>query len=148
MAGSSSNPQIVLRPQDLVVLLRLSMQVDDAPMTYAVLAEEVGLTASEAHASVERAVSAQLAYKSSKNKPVVVGEALRLFIVHGARYCFPPVRGEMTRGVPTGYATAPIKDWVKAAPHEPVFVWPHKRGTVRGMTLQPLYPSVPKVALR
>lgn len=55
-----SNPQVVLRPQDLVVLLRLALESGPAP-SYAALGAELGMTASEAHAAVERAVSAQLA---------------------------------------------------------------------------------------
>ena len=60
MPKAKSNPQVVLRPQDLVVLLRLSMEKGPAP-TYAALASELNLTASEIHAGVERAVLAQLA---------------------------------------------------------------------------------------
>ncbi len=48
--------------QDLVVLLRLALEPGPAP-TYAALGSELGLTASEAHAAVERAVAARLAIK-------------------------------------------------------------------------------------
>ena len=147
MPRSISNPQLTLRPQDLLVLLRLSLP-SKASFSYASIALELGLTASETHAVVERAIAAQLAFKNVKNKPVVIQEALKLFVVHGARYCFPAMRGEMTRGVPTGHSAAPIKNLVIAAPNEPALVWPHKKGTVRGMALFPLYPSVPEAALR
>jgi hypothetical protein len=56
VARSSSNPQLVLRPQDLVVLLRLALEPGPVP-TYAALGAELGLTASETHAAVERAVA-------------------------------------------------------------------------------------------
>jgi len=46
VARSPSNPQLVLRPQDLVVLLRLALDSGPAP-TYAALAAELGMTASE-----------------------------------------------------------------------------------------------------
>jgi len=92
MYRAKSNPQIVLRPQDLVVLLRLSLQQGPAP-TYAALAAELSLTASEIHAGVERALAAQLARKDASGKPAVVREALRLFVQHGARYCFPATHG-------------------------------------------------------
>jgi hypothetical protein len=49
MSRTISNPQMVLRPQDVVVLLRLSLGADGVP-TYAALAEELKLTASEIHA--------------------------------------------------------------------------------------------------
>ena len=128
MAAGKSNPQPTLRPQDLLVLLRLALQDGPAP-PYAALA-------------------AGLAYIDPEGGPRVVREALRLFVQHGARYCFAPLRGELTRGLPTGYAAAPL-DGLIVAPHsEPPPVWPDPHGTRRGMTLHPLYPSVPEAARR
>lgn len=146
MYRSKSNPQITLRPQDVVVLLRLSLQQGAAP-TYAALAEELKLTASEIHAGVERAQSAQLLRRDSAGKPVVLLEPLRLFVQHGVRYCFPATHGEMTRGVPTSYAAPPMQALV-VQPKEAPPVWPHKAGTVRGAAFYPLYPTVPEAALR
>lgn len=146
MAGSKSNPQVVLRPQDLVVLLRLALTRGPVP-TYAGLAAELGMTASEVHAAVDRAVAAQLAHKDSGGKATVILAALRVFVQHGARYCFPATRGGLTRGLPTGYAAAPLKGLIVPGT-DPVPVWPHKNGTVRGIALYPLYPSVPEAAGR
>jgi hypothetical protein len=95
MTSAKSNPQIVLRPQDLVVLLRLSLESGPAH-TYAILADELSLTASEIHAGLNRAVLAQLARKDAAGKAIVVREALRLFVQHGARYVFPAdVNGDL-----------------------------------------------------
>jgi hypothetical protein len=146
MANAKSNPQIVLRPQDLVVLLRLSLESGPAP-TYAMLAAELSLTASEIHAGLNRAVLAQLARKDVAGKAVVVREALRLFLQHGARYAFPATHGATTRGLPTSYAAAPLKDKI-VQPNEPIPVWPHKSGLVRGVAFYPLYPTVPEAASR
>ena len=146
MASPSSNPQIVLRPQDLVVLLRLALERGSVP-TYAALAEELGMTASEVHAAVERAVEAQLAHKEPKGKPSIVLAALRDFVLHGARYSFPATRGSLTRGIPTGYAAPPLDTSIRPG-SDPVPVWPYKDGTVRGVAFYPLYPSVPEAANR
>lgn len=146
MSRAKSNPQIALKPQDLVVLLRLSLTPDDTP-TYAALAAELGLTASEIHAGLERAVLARLARKDGAGKPSVVHEALKLFVMHGACYAFPTLRGEATRGVPTSHAAPPLKDKI-VQPNELPPVWPYKNGTVRGMTFYPLYPTVPAAAGR
>ena len=146
MARSKSNPQRVLRPQDLVVLLRLALERGPAP-TYAALAADLGMPASEVHAAVERAVSAHLARKDEAGKALVVREALRLFLQHGARYCFPATRGGISRGMPTGYAAAPLKKRIVQG-NDPVPVWPHKNGEVRGIAFHPLYPSVPEAAGR
>lgn len=146
MYRSKSNPQVVLRPQDLVVLLRLSLE-QGAPPTYAALGSELGLTASEVHAGLERATLAQLARKDEAGKASVVRAALRLFVQHGACYAFPATRGEMTRGMPTSYAAPPLKDKI-VQPNEPAPVWPHKTGSVRGAAFYPLYPTVPEAAAR
>ena len=146
MYRAKSNPQIVLRPQDVVVLLRLSLQ-SGAPPTYAALAQELSLTASEVHAGLERATIAQLARKDRRGRASVVREALKLFVLHGARYAFPATRGEATRGMPTGYAAAPLADKI-VQPNEPAPVWPHKNGQVRGVAFYPLYPTVPDAAAR
>lgn len=146
MARSKSNPQVVLRPQDLLVLLRLALQRGAAP-TYAALAAELGMTASEVHGAVERAALARLAHKDTGGKATVIFAALRLFIQHGACYCFPVTRGSLTRGMPTGYAAPPLKDLIVPGT-DPLPVWPHKDGTVRGIALYPLYPSVPEAAGR
>lgn len=146
MYRSKSNPQVVLRPQDLVVLLRLSLE-QGTPPTYAALGSELGLTASEVHAGLERAAIAQLARKDKGGKASVVREALRIFVQHGARYAFPATRGEMTRGMPTSYAATPLKE-VIMQPNESPPVWPHKTGSVRGEAFHPLYPTVPEAAAR
>jgi hypothetical protein len=144
MYRSRSNPQIALKPQDLLVLLRLSLESGPAP-SYASLAAELGLTASELHASLKRATLAQLARKDQRSKATVVREALRLFVLHGARYAFPAIRGELTRGMVTAYAAAPLNERI-VQPTEPPPVWPHKNGTVRGAALYPLYPTAPEAA--
>jgi hypothetical protein len=146
MTRSKSNPQLVLRPQDLLVLLRLALEPGPAP-TYAALATDLGLTASEVHAGVDRAVAAQLAHKEAGGKPSVNLAALRQFLQHGARYCFPPTRGGLTRGLATGYAAAPLKESIQPG-SDPPPVWPYRLGTERGIALHPLYPSVPEAASR
>ena len=109
MYRGQSNPQIVLKPQDLVVLLRLALTPGEAP-TYATLAAELGVTASEIHAGLERAVLARLAFKDAAGKPAVVHQALKQFVTHAACYAFPAMHGKATRGMPTGYAAPPLNE--------------------------------------
>lgn len=146
MPRAKSNPQMMLRPQDLVVLLRLALEHGTAP-TYAILAAELGMTASEVHAAVERAVAAGLCSKNSSGKATVNLAALRLFVQHGARYCFPATHGGLSRGMPTGYAAQPLNTVIQPGA-DPIPVWPYKYGTARGVALYPLYPSVPEAASR
>lgn len=149
MSHAKSNPQLVLRPQDLLVLLRLSLvrPADDTP-SYSALAAELALTASEVHGAVGRALASQLALKDEKGRPRARLESLRLFVQHGARYCFPATRGPQTRGVPTGYAAPPLNELIRSPAGDPPPVWPDKDGSVRGETLYPLYPTAPQAAAR
>lgn len=55
-------------------------------------------------------------------------------VLSGAKYAFSAVRGRLTRGVPTACAAAPLNT-VIAPTADPVPVWPHKNGTVRGASL-------------
>jgi hypothetical protein len=146
MASQKTNDQISLKPQDLAVLLRLSLEAEAMP-TYAALGLELGLAASKVHASLVRAQQAQLVFKDAAGKPSLIHEALRQFVLFGARYAFPAVRGEVTRGLPTLYAAPPLKDKI-IQPNEPPPVWPDKNGSVRGTALYPLYPNVPYAAQR
>lgn len=70
--------------------------------------------------------------------------ALREFVLHGARYSFPPVQGSVVRGVPTAYAGPSLRELFGTS-DEPIPVWPYPKGSARGVALQPLYPSVPRV---
>ena len=68
---------------------------------------------------------------------------LEEFLVHGVKYAFPPQRGGLTRGIPTGYAAPPLKKIISRT-DDPPPVWPYPEGTVRGYEFAPLYRSVPK----
>lgn len=137
---------MILKPQDVVLLLKL-VALGDAAWTYQRLASELALSPSEAHAGVRRAVAAKLMTdaKSTTGRPI--REALKEFLLHGVKYAFPPERGELTRGLPTGYAAPPLNKEI-AQGNDPPPVWPHAQGGVRGYALKPLYKSVPLAAER
>lgn len=140
-----SNRQISLKPQDLYVVLALVSRAQPPTSLYADLAALTGLAVSAIHASLKRAAASKLVLFQER-KPTVLKAALLEFLVHGARYAFPPVHGGLTRGVPTAYAAAPL-DALIAPSADPSPVWPHAAGAVRGLALAPLYPSVPEAAL-
>lgn len=140
-----SNRQLTLKPQDLYVLLAL-LSRGSGPASYPELADQTGLAASAVHGAIKRAATARLAMFQER-KPLLLKPQLREFLLHGAKYAFPPVWGTLTRGVPTGYAAAPLNGII-APSTDPVPVWPHAKGTVRGLSLAPLYPSVPEAAMK
>ncbi len=140
-----SNRQLVLKPQDLFVLLALLSRGEGA-VTYLDLAAQTGLAVSAVHGALKRAVAARLLIFQER-RPVILKAPLKEFLLSGAKYAFPAVWGSLTRGVPTGYAAPPLNE-VIAPSSDPVPVWPSAKGTARGVGLAPLYPSVPDAALR
>src|SRR5262249_53900675 len=137
--------QIALKPQDLFILLALLAR-GGGSASYPELAAQTGLAASAIHSALRRAAAAGLAAYRDR-RPVLLKPQLREFVLHGARFAFPVVHGRLTRGIPTAYAAAPLNE-VIAPSSDPPPVWPHKDGTIRGVALMPLYPTVPDAALR
>jgi hypothetical protein len=81
------------------------------------------------------------------DNPVRVhAQALAEFALHGAKYAFPGVRLPLAVGVPTSHS-APAFAGV-FAPGSSDFVWPHPNGSVRGIGVEPLHPSVPFAAMQ
>ena len=134
---------MVLKPQDVLVVLKL-VAMGQQPWSYARLGVELGMSPSQLHSAVKRALAAQLAVqKSDMITPNI--RNLKEFLVFGLRYVFVPEWGGITRGMPTLYAAPPLRD-VMVAPSEPIPVWPDPEGEVRGSSFSPLYKSVPKAA--
>jgi DNA-binding Lrp family transcriptional regulator len=132
---------VSLKPQDVVVLLKLAVHSDHA-WSYPKLAVELAMSPSEVHASVRRAVRAGLFQESSRS---VNRRALLELLVHGVKYVFPPERRGITRGLPTAHSAPPLRDHFSSSSEMPT-VWADPEGNVRGEELEPLYRSVPRAA--
>ncbi len=131
----------MLKPQDIVILLKLVAKSANAePWNFATLAGELCMSSSEVHAGFKRAVKSQLVNPKTREPNRI---ALSEFIVHGLRYVFPAERGEITRGLPTAHAAAPLKGNLVEDNDLPP-VWPSATGTTRGQAFTPLYESVPR----
>lgn len=145
MLALKSNPQVALKPQDVIVLFKLFVWAGDKPPSYRYLAEQLEIGVSEVHASVNRLVESGLVLKSpGKLKPMKA--AARDFILKGAIYSFPAVRDASAVGVPTSWGAAPLNKHINQAGLQPP-VWPCAEGLVRGDVLYPLYPTAPQAAL-
>ena len=179
-----------LKPQDFLVALKLVAWVEQR-WTYARLAQELGISVSEAHACIKRGLQAGLLLpnRDMSPQPVEAGSGAALsvqepmgiyrvtrkrvrraalaqddvapaadnpvrphahnlaeFALHGAKYAFPGVRLPLAVGVPTSHS-APAFAGV-FAPGNTDFVWPHPNGSVRGVGVEPLHPSVPFAAMQ
>ncbi len=137
--------QPALKPQDLFVLFAL-LSRENGSVSYPELAAQTGLASSAVHSALKRAAVAGLVAFQDR-RPQVLRPQLREFVIHGARYAFPAAHGQLTRGVPTAYAAAPLNTLI-APSSDPPPVWPHIEGSARGIALAPLYPTVPAAALK
>jgi hypothetical protein len=132
-----------LKPQDILVLLKLVARGHE-PWSYTSLGVDLGMSPSQLHSAVRRALHAKLAVR--KNESILPNIAnLEEFLIHGVKYAFPPQQGELTRGVPTAYAAPPLLGRF-AGPAEPPPVWPDPEGSVRGQSFAPLYKLAPAAA--
>jgi hypothetical protein len=145
-ANGEYAPQMdALKPQDLLVLLKVAAHPPQR-WTYAALGEALAISASEAHASVKRAVAAGLAVAPARGEWAPVRPNLLEFIVHGVRYIWPASLGAVKRGVPTAFGAEPLASQLTVAPGEAP-VWAHPTGSAKGPAISPLYRTVPQAAL-
>ena len=136
---------MALKPQDIFVVLKIVAN-GSRRAPYAELAGSLGMSASEAHASVQRAIQSHLLHGPElQHRPNLM--ALEEFLVHGLRYAFPAEHGEFTRGVATSYAANPLRKLIPRG-NDPIPVWPSVDGKERGMAFSPLYRTAPLAALR
>lgn len=133
-----------LRPQDVLVALKLAVLPPDHRPTYAGLASSLGMSASEVHAAVQRAKAARLILNFGDGlRPNRV--ALLEFVLHGLKYAFPPQFGSLALGIPTAYAAPPLAAHI-VPDQDPPPIWPHPQGSVRGITLKPFSKHAPHAA--
>lgn len=130
----------MLKPQDVMVLLRLAGERPE--WTFKHLAQDLGLSPSEAHAALERASAAGL-YDPKRRK--VREHALLELVIHGIRYVFPARRLPRCRGIPTAHSMEPLSAQLVVAADD-CLVWPHPEGPSFGDGIEPLYRSAPDAA--
>ena len=132
---------MILKPQDIFIMLKLVVW-NRPKWSYPALSHELSMSASEVHAAVKRAAAARL---MDLDRKIPVKSNILEFLIHGVKYAYPPDRGGITRGIPTGYAAQPLRDLIMQ-PDEPPPVWPDPEGQVRGYEFSPLYSSVPNAS--
>lgn len=134
---------MMLKPQDVLILLKIAL-LRGQSWSYSSLANDLFISPSEAHAGARRAEAACLLDRQQRT---VWKKSLTEFLIHGVKYVYPPIRGGLSRGMPTGYAAPPLSLQFKNVQGEPP-IWPAANGVVRGYTFSPLYESVPRAAAR
>ncbi|QLE57489.1 hypothetical protein [Nostoc sp. TCL26-01] len=131
----------MLKPQDVVILLKVH-SLPNSEWIYSELAHSLRMSQSEVHAALKRSESSDL-YDGSSRK--VKKRSLLEFLIHGIKYVFPEKPGTLSRGIPTAHSAEPLKNLISVDPHDAysTYVWSDPEGTVRGLSINPLYKSVP-----
>lgn len=114
-----------LRPQDLLLARKLAV-LPEVP-SLAELGSSLGLSASPCHAALKPAATCGLV--DGKSRRVRQG-ALLEFLIHGAKYVFPSLRGPRTRGFPTAHSAPRVDASIHGG--EDACVWPDPEGELRG----------------
>ncbi len=131
-----------LKPQDILVLLRLLFWKEDKRWKFQDLAIDLGISLSEIHQAIKRAQLCDL-YDPLTRRPKRV--LLTEFLCHGLRYVFPARPGNPSRGIPTAFSAPPLAQRIVSSPQDQL-VWPTDLGDQEGAALKPLYKTVPAVA--
>lgn len=129
-----------MRPQDLAVLLKI-VSLKGAPWRTTDLAAQLYLSQSEISQALNSNRQAGLLDNSKK---VVHRQSLMEFLLHGVKYVYYQRPGPIVRGMPTAHSAPPLSNLIQS--NGDIYVWPDEEGTVRGETIEPLYPKIPKAA--
>lgn len=146
-----------MKSQDIVILLKIAIleeQFDQGliedpncpnPFALRSLEAALGISKTEVSASLKRSYQANLATKR-RNHPKVNRRNLVEFVHHGLKYAFPVKPGAPERGIATGFAAPMLKGQIVSAGAD-IYVWPYAEGQQRGLSVEPLFKSVPKASL-
>jgi len=136
---------MILKPQDVMVVLKL-IAMGERRWSYAQLAGELFMSASEVHAAVKRGLKSRLLIQRGADvQPEPNTKAVEEFLIHGLKFAFPADHGPIARGMKTSYA-ADIFDGILMNDQQHPPVWPDAEGMDRGPSLSPLYKTAPKAA--
>jgi len=130
-----------MRPQDIVILLKV-LSLQHKEWLSIDIASFLRISPSEVSESLNRSDIAGLIDKNKKNVNV---RSFKEFLVYGLKYVFPAQPGAIVRGIPTAHSAPPISEFISQGQEK--YVWPFAKGNARGQTIEPLYKTVPLVAL-
>lgn len=132
-----------MKPQDIIVMLKILLW-DDSDWNIAKIAVSICLSSSETHSAIKRCEKSGL-YSPVTRKPI--GANLLEFILHGLKYTFPAEPGPVDRGIPTAHSARPLSNIIVNNSDE-IYIWAYDKGNQRGITIPPLYPSVPEAVMK
>lgn len=129
-----------MKGQDIAILLYICQYCEGE---YKVLdiARSLAISQSEVSESLHRSKVAQLIDTYAKK---VFRKSLLEFIHYGIKYVFPVRPGAVLRGIPTAHSAPPLHK--KIVSTNEAYVWNSSVGKSRGMSIKPLYKSLPEAS--
>ncbi|MFN0200206.1 MAG: hypothetical protein ACKVTZ_01725 [Bacteroidia bacterium] len=131
-----------MKPQDIVILVKLLLQKEDKSWTYQSLASQLNMSSSTIHASLERSHKVNL--YSKWRKEVFVSPFLE-FLFHGLKYVFPAEIGEKVKGIPTAHSAKPLADFIITSKENYVWKTEGAEQEIVGYEVSPLYKNLPNI---
>ena len=130
----------MLLPQDITIAVKLL--TIQGKWTFATLGKSLALSPSQVHSGYKRLICSELVTEDLK---LPIKRNLIEFLIHGARYMFPPEWGGEATGLPTTHSSPIMSKLIKGSGN---IIWPYKgRGMKKGRALAPIYKNIPEVAL-
>ncbi len=132
-----------MKKQDVVVGLSIySMEKRDSKWRIIDIANNTFLSASEITESIKRL---KLSSILNSERKVIENNFLE-FIVYGLKYAFPAKIGMPCIGIPTAHSGKFLKKRINTQKSD-LYVWPYQNALTRGVSIEPLYKTLPKIAL-
>jgi len=128
-----------LRPQDVVVLLKLTLW-GDQPWQSKEVAKALHLSATEISFALKRCEYARLLDGTRRQ---IARRTLLDFLVYGLPVVYPTQPGAYVRGMPTGHSAPPMNQHLST---DQLYVWPDAESECWGSAIEPLYPKLPQAA--
>src|SRR3989338_555975 len=131
-----------IKPQDILILLKILLWEDRPKWKSIDLAQELGLSPFEISVGLNRCLSSHF-LDASKRK--LMKSAFLEFILHGLKYVYPVQPGPVCRGIPTSHSAPPLAKKI-VSNKDDQYVWPDSEGTMRGEAIEPIYKTAPLAA--
>lgn len=123
-----------LKPQDILLMMKLLSEPGLSQMD---LSRKLQLSQAEVSHGLKRLKGSHLLNIEGR----VIREPAIELLVHAVKYFYPAQLGAPSLGIPTAHANPDFK-YVKSNEGES-YVWPFAEGKVKGISLIPIYPSLP-----
>lgn len=112
------------------------------------LEESTGISKTEVSAAMKRCINIGLLKQDRYSQLLIVNKSgIFEFMIYGMKYVFPAKNGELTRGIATSIGAPVFKDKLMSA-GDLLPVWSDPLGKTMGLSVRPLFKSVPYAVRR